>query len=137
MRKLGTANPYTTSTEVALEAIKNLAALRSQAFEAPLGGEHGWWAVPLLGLAAVLDRRRRRLALPLLAGAAASVLLVSLNTTARFQNFRYAAPALLMLLAAAALGAGSLARRGRLGGLAAAALLAVAVAAPRAHFRDR
>ncbi len=134
VRKLGTSNPYTTPIDVALEAIKNLAALRSQAFEVPLGGARASWAVPLLGLAAVLDRARRRLALPLLLGAAASVLLVSFNTTARFQNFRYAAPALLMLLAAAALGAGSLARRSRLGGALAAAAVAVAVVAPARAF---
>jgi hypothetical protein len=134
VRKLGTANPYSTSMEVAVDALKNLAALRSQAFEAPLGGARGWWAVPLLGVAAVLDGRRRRLALPLLGGAAASVLLVSLNTTARFQNFRYAAPALLMLLSAAAVGAGSLARRGRPGRLAAAILIAIAIAAPARAF---
>jgi hypothetical protein len=134
VRKLAGSNPYTTSIEVALEAIKNLAALRSQAFEVPLGGARASWAVPLLGLAAVLDRGRRRLALPLLLGAAAALLLVSFNTTARFQNFRYAAPALLMLLAAAAIGAASLARRGRLGGAVAAAALAVAVVAPARAF---
>ena len=134
VRKLAGSNPYTTPIEAALEAIKNLAALRSQAFEVPLGGARASWVVPLLGLAAVLEGRRRRLALPLLLGAAASVLLVSFNTTARFQNFRYTAPALLMLLAAAAIGAASLARRGRLGGALAAGALAVAVVAPARAF---
>ncbi len=134
VRKLAMSNPYTTPLDVALEAIKNLAALRLQAFEIPLGGARVGWVVPLLGLAAVIDRRGRRLALPLLLGAAASVLLVSLNTTARFQNFRYAAPALIMLLAAAAVGAGSLARRGRLGGVVAAVAVAVAVVAPARAF---
>ena len=134
VRKLAGSNPYTTSQEVAIEAVKNVAALRSQAFEVPLGGAWASWAVPLLGVAGVIDPRRRRLALPLLLGAAASVLLVSLNTTARFQNFRYAAPALLMMLAAAAVGAGSLARRGRLGAAAAAAALAVAIVAPARAF---
>lgn len=134
VRKLAGSNPYSTPVEVALEAIKNLAALRSQAFEVPLGGARASWAVPLLGAAAVIDPRRRRLALPLLIGAAASVLLVSLNTTARFQNFRYATPALLMLLAAAALGAGSLARRGIPGGALAALGLATAILAPARGF---
>jgi hypothetical protein len=134
VRKLLTSNPYTTSIEVALEAVKNLAVLRSQAFEAPLGGVGFSLAVPLLGVAAALDRRRRRLALPLLLGAAASVLLVAFNATARFQNFRYVAPALLMLLAAAAIGAASLARRGRLAGAVAALTLAAAIVAPARAF---
>jgi hypothetical protein len=129
IRKLSTSNPFTTPAEVALEALKNIAALRSQAFEAPLGGA-GSWIAPLLGLAAVLDRRARRLAVPLLGGAAASILLVSLNTTARFQNFRYAAPALVMLLAAACIGAGALARRGRAAGALAAVGIAAATVAP-------
>jgi hypothetical protein len=60
VRKLATSNPYTTPTEVALDAIKNLASLRSQAIEVPLGGARASWAVPLLGLAAVLERRSRR-----------------------------------------------------------------------------
>jgi hypothetical protein len=134
VRKLATMNPFTTPVEVAVEAIRNLAILRSQAFEVPLGGPRAAWVVPLLGAVAAIDRRRRRLALPLLLGAAGSVLLVSLNTTARFQNFRYAAPALLMLLAAAALGAGVLARRGAAGRVLAALSLAAAIAAPAGGF---
>jgi hypothetical protein len=134
VRKLAGSNPYTTGVEVALEAVKNLAALRSQAFEVPLGGARASWVVPLLGVAASLDRRRRRLALPLLLGALASVILVSFNTTARFQNFRYAAPALLMLLAAAALGAGTLARLGRLGAVGSGIALGVAILAPASAF---
>ncbi|MEO5728447.1 MAG: hypothetical protein ABI134_26220, partial [Byssovorax sp.] len=59
------------------------------------------------------------------------LLLVSLNSTARFQNLRYAVPTLLMLLAAAALGVGSLARRRRLAPLAALALLAALLAPAR------
>jgi hypothetical protein len=134
VRKLVATNPYSTSVEDALEAVKNLAALRSQAFEVPLGGALASWVVPLLGVAAALDRRRRRLAVPLLLGAGASVLLVSFNATARFQNFRYAAPALLMLLSAASLGAGALTARGRLGRAAAVVAMAIAVAAPAGAF---
>jgi hypothetical protein len=134
VRKLLGSNPYTTPLEVAVEVIKNLAALRSQAFEAALGGGLLAWIVPLLGLVAALDRRRRRLAVPLLGGAVLAIALVAFNATARFQNFRYAAPSLLMLLSAAALGAASLARRGRLGGLLAAAALAAATLAPAGAF---
>jgi len=135
VRKLVTTNPYTTALDAALEVVKNLAALRSQAFEAALGGPHLAWIVPLLGLAAALDRRSRRLAIALLLGAVAAVALVSLNATARFQNLRYAAPSLLMLLAAAALGAAAIARRGRASTAGAAALLAAAIVAPAGAFR--
>jgi hypothetical protein len=134
VRKLATSNPFSPPLTIALEAVKNLAALRSQAFEAPLGGAQASWIVPLLGAVALLDRRGRRLAGPLLVGAAASVLLVSLNTTARFQNFRYAAPALTMLLCAAAIGASSLARRGRTAAGVAALALAAATLAPARGF---
>ncbi|APR82006.1 Hypothetical protein A7982_07355 [Minicystis rosea] len=134
VRKLVTTNPYTTSLDAAIEVIKNLAALRAQAFESALGGPRVAWILPLLGLVAALDRRTRRLALPLLLGAVAALGLVSLNTTARFQNLRYATPSLLMLIVAAALGASALAHRGRAGGALAAVALAVAVLAPAGAF---
>jgi hypothetical protein len=136
VRKLLGSNPYPSSLEIAGEVIKNLVALREQALGSALGGPRASWLVLVLGLAALLDRRARRLALPLLLGAYAALLLVALNSTARFQNLRYAAPTLLMLLAAAALGAGSLAqRRPRLpSGLLAGALLALCIVAPSAWF---
>ncbi len=111
VRKLIGSNPYLTPLEVAGEVIKNVVALREAALTSALGGVWLSWIVPLLGVAAVIDRRTRRLALPLLLGAYAAILLVSLNSTARFQNLRYAVPTLLMLLAAAALGVGAIARR--------------------------
>jgi hypothetical protein len=135
VRKLVTSNPYLTPLEAALEVVKNLAALRSQAFEAALGGPSVAWIVPLAGLVAALDGRTRRLAWPLLLGSAGAVALVSLNTTARFQNLRYAAPSLIMLLVAALLGAAALARRGRGGAMAAALLLGAAIVAPAGAFR--
>jgi hypothetical protein len=135
VRKLVTASPYMMPLDAAIEVIRNIAALRAQAFEAALGGPSFAWIVPALGLAAAIERRSRRLAVPLLLGAVAALLLVSLNTTARFQNLRYAAPSLLMLLAAAVLGAASLARRGLPGKAAAAIALAAAVVAPAGAFR--
>jgi hypothetical protein len=110
VRKLIGSNPYMTPLDVAGEVIKNLVALRAQALGSALGGGRLSWVVPLLGLAAALSPRTRRLALPLLLGAYAALLLVSLNATARFQNLRYAAPSLLMLLAAGSLGVGVVAR---------------------------
>ncbi len=134
VRKLVTESPYVSRVDVAVEVVRNLAALRSQAFEAALGGPRLSWVVPLLGLAAAIDRRSRRIAIPLLLGAALATLLVAFNTTARFQNLRYAAPALIALLVAAAIGAGSLARRGPAGRALAACALAAAVLAPAGAF---
>jgi len=131
VRKLLGSNPYTTPLDVAGEVIKNLVALREQALSSALGGPQLSWIVPLLGLVAALDRRTRRLAVPLLLGAYAALLLVALNSTARYQNLRYAVPTLLMLLAAAALGVSSLARRRALAPLAAIALLAALLSPAR------
>jgi hypothetical protein len=135
VRKLISSNPYLTPLDVAGEVIKNLVALREQALGAALGGPRLSFFVPLLGLAAALSPRTRRLALPLLGGAYAALLLVSLNATARFQNLRYAAPSLLMLLAAAALGVGAIARvRRRPAGVIAAASALTAALAPLPWF---
>ncbi|WP_437783510.1 hypothetical protein [Sorangium sp. So ce1097] len=134
VRKLVLSSPYPTPLEKAVEVLKNLTALRVQALEAALGGPSFALILPLLGLVAALDRRARRLAVPLLIGAYGSLLLVALNATARYQNLRYAAPALAMLLVAAALGTEALARRGRLAAGVAAALALAALAAPSAWF---
>ncbi|WP_437534696.1 hypothetical protein WME79_10925 [Sorangium sp. So ce726] len=134
VRKLILSNPYPAPLEKAVEVIKNLAALRVQALESALGGPSYAFLLPLLGAIAALDRRARRVAVPLLIGAYGSLLLVALNATARYQNLRYAAPALAMLLVAAALGTEALARRGRLAAGVAAALALAALAAPSAWF---
>ncbi|WP_437726832.1 hypothetical protein [Sorangium sp. So ce861] len=134
VRKLLLSNPYPTPLEKAVEVIKNLAALRVQALEGALGGPWFSLVLPLLGAVAALDRRARRVAVPLLIGAYGSLLLVALNATARYQNLRYAAPSIAMLLVAAALGAEALARRGRLAAGVAAALAVAALAAPSAGF---
>jgi hypothetical protein len=133
VRKLIGSNPYITPLEIAGEVIKNVVALREAALSSALGGPLVSWIVPLLGLCAVIDRRSRRLALPLMVSAYAALMLVSLNSTARFQNLRYAVPTLLMLLAAAALGVGAIARLRR-GGVLATAALAGAVVAPARWF---
>ncbi|MEJ7731688.1 MAG: hypothetical protein WKG00_21060 [Polyangiaceae bacterium] len=134
VRKLWTENPYLAPLEVALEVARNLAVLRAQAFEAALGGRPWSWAMPLLVLAALLSRRTRALSLALAIGALGALLLVSLNATARFQNLRYTAPSLILLLAAASLGAAALWRRGAVGKAAAAMLCAAALLAPARWF---
>ena len=138
IRKLLTANPYTTSLDIAPEIVRNVIALRSMALESALGRAPYSMAVPLLAGLALLDRRSRRLALPLVIGAIGALLLAALNATARYQNFRYAAPSIAMLLLAALLGASFLASRRRVGSIAmplSAALLAgAATIAPAIWF---
>ncbi len=135
VRKLLFADPYSTRLDSAVEVLKNLIALRTQAFDAALGGWPASAILPALALAAMIDRRTRRLAIPLCAGAAGTTLLVALNSTARFQNWRYATPALLMLLAAAGLGVIAVARRRRVGWQIAAGIVAIAaIVAPRRAF---
>jgi len=141
VRKLLLADPFTTRLDTAIEVLKNLVALRTQAFDAALGGWPASLLVPLLGLAAILDHRHRRLALPLVLGALGSIGLVSLSSTARFQNWRYVTPAIVMLLVAAALGAASLARgaerRGPVWGAALAAVMVAAIVAPYRAFEKQ
>jgi len=134
VRKALWTNPYATPLEVATEVVKNLAVLRAQALDLALGGRPWSWALPVLGLAAIVDRRTRRLAVPLLLGAWLGLLLVTLNATARFQNLRYAAPTLAMLVAAAALGVGALARRGLAARCFAGVLVAASLVGPARWF---
>lgn len=135
VRKLITSNPYTTPLEDAIEVIKNLITLRSVAFEGALGRYPAALIVPCLGAVALLDRRSRRLAVPLFLGAAGALLLASLNSTARYQNYRYAAPSIAMLLIAAILGASALSRRRSFAlRSVTAAALAAAVIAPARFF---
>jgi len=143
VRKLVGTNPYLTPIQAAVEVIKNLAVLRVQAFDVALGGSALSLALLSLVVVAVLSRRTRLVAMPLAAGALGMLLLVSLNTTARYQNFRYAVPSLLMVLVGASLGAAELVRsrsrviRGLGVGLALASILAPARRFPRQidHFR--
>ena len=112
IRKLLTSDPFATRLDTAIEVLKNLIALRTQAFDAALGGWPYSAVLPVLLGAAIVDRRSRRLGVSLAVGAAGMLVLVAFNSTARYQNWRYAVPSLLMLLSGAALGAAALARRG-------------------------
>lgn len=139
VRKLLVSDPYATRLDVAIGVLRNLIALRTQALDAALGGWPSSAIVPALIAIAVLDRRSRRLAVALVVGAVGSLALVALNSTALFQNWRYAAPSIAMLLVGAALGGASLARaalRRRSGVLAGvtAVVVVAAIAAPRRAF---
>ncbi len=133
VRKLVTSNPYAAPSEIAIEIVKNAAALREQVGFA-LGPGSTSVAIALLVAAALLDRATRFLAAPLVAGALGALALVCLNATARYQNLRYAVPSILMIALASTLGARALARRHGLARWASLALVAVALIAPSSAF---
>jgi hypothetical protein len=130
VRKLLLSDPYATTTKTAVEITKNFVVLESQGVELALGGRPFAALVVGLGLYAALSRRSRGLALPALSGALGVLALSTLNATARFQNLRYVAPVLTLLVLAALLGAAELARRGRAHAALASALAALVVLAP-------
>lgn len=134
VRKLVGTNPYITPAESAIEVLKNIVVLRTQAFDAALGGAPFSFAPLALALVAMASRRMRLAAWPLVLGAVGMLLLVSLNTTARYQNLRYAVPSLLAILMAAAMGLRALAGNGRATHLVAIVLGIVVVVAPARHF---
>lgn len=111
VRKLLTSNPYAAPLDIIPEFLRNIFVLRSAALDHAMGQFPFSLLVPALGLSALLSKRFRRAAVALWIGALGSLLLVSLNVTARYQNFRYAAPSILMLLFLALFGvAGQLGR---------------------------
>lgn len=134
VRKLVGTNPYITPAETAIEVLKNLIVLRTQAFDAAFGGAPSSIVPMLLILPAIASRRVRLVAWPLLVGAVGMLLLVSLNSTARFQNFRYAVPSMLALLMSALLGLSVLVSRGRWMQCLAIAAGLVLIVAPAKHF---
>jgi hypothetical protein len=121
--KLLSRNPYLSDVERAREFALNLYHLRYKVLE----GNAGWFLFALLASIALFARRTRALAAACLAGATGWALLVSWNGAARYQNFRYYVPALVLVLVAATLGLAALARHRKLR-LAGAALASAAIA---------
>jgi len=134
VRKLVGTNPYASPAEIAIEVLKNLIVLQTQAFDNALGGRP--WSLVLFALIlpAVAYRRTRLLALPLMLGAVGMLLLVSLNTTARYQNFRYAVPSILVLLVIAIVVLAQLSSTNYVGRIISAVAAGVLILAPYKHF---
>jgi hypothetical protein len=134
--KLFSSNPYLSDVDRARAYVENLVTFALKGVRAELSAVRTLGAiVPALALAALFPPDRRPVAGACLGGALAWVLLVSLNNNAPFHNFRYYAPALLLVLVAAGSGAAAIAfavgrRKGQwlAGALVASAILA---AAPR------
>lgn len=132
VRKLITSDPYAAPIDVALVVMKNLMELRTGGVELALGGSFGAAIVYALALVACVSQRTRGAAIPLVLGAMGALVLAAVNTTAPFQNMRYAAPSIAMLLLAMVLGVDVLfARRGLAISVATAGIGLVAVLAGR------
>ncbi len=125
--KLLSSNPFLDDVTRAKELVLNLLALEWKVMDTQMGPA-SWMAslFPGLALAALLRKETRHAAAACLLGALCFALVVSWNATARYQGFRYYAPALALLLVASALGASALGRS-RQARLAGAALLTIPV----------
>ncbi|MFO0553325.1 MAG: hypothetical protein U0271_33385 [Polyangiaceae bacterium] len=137
VRKLWTSDPYASGQDVAIAVVVNGVRLYTEGFEIALGSPWAARGLFLLALVPAILRGDRRIAVPLVLGAIAALALVTLNKTAPFQNFRYVVPSASMLAYAAAVGLGSLARRGRaLAFVGPALVLALSMSAARAFPRQ-
>ncbi|MBX3190281.1 MAG: hypothetical protein KF819_25000 [Labilithrix sp.] len=126
--KLLSSNPYLSEVDRARAFVENLVTFFLKGLRAELSPVSALgWVLPLLAAAALVSRARRSVSAACLAGALAWILLASWNGNAPHHNFRYYAPALLLVLAAAGSGAAALARAGRTGGIASGALLATSI----------
>jgi len=134
--KLLSSNPYLSDVDRARAYVENILTFAIKGVRAELSTVRALGlVVPGLALASLASRERRPIGAACLLGALAWVLLVSFNNNSPFHNFRYYAPALLLVLVAAGSGAAAIARGlGRkIGPLTAGALVATAIiaAAPR------
>jgi hypothetical protein len=130
--KLLSSNPYLSDVDGARAYAENLITWALKGVRAELGTVRGAGLVlPGLALASLAPRERRPVAAACVLGALAWVLVVSFNSNAPFHNFRYYAPALLLVLVAGGSGAAAIARGlgRRLGPATAGALVAAAVVA--------
>jgi hypothetical protein len=128
--KLLSSNPYLSDVDRARAYVENILTFAIKGVRAELSAVRALgFLVPALALAALLPRERRPVAAACLGGALAWVLLVSFNNNSPFHNFRYYAPALLLVLVAAGSGAAAIARAlGRRNGpIVAGALVAASI----------
>lgn len=125
--KLLSSNPYLSDVDRARAFAENLLTfgVRVIGAELPI-------VVALLAALALVAARTRALGAACLAGATLWILLASWNGNSPYHNFRYYAPALLLVAIGASLGLAAIARvrRGRLPA-AALAIAVVATSAPR------
>jgi len=140
--KLLSSNPYLSDVDRARVFAENLITFWMKVVRGELAVLPALAVVlPLLALLGLVRREHRAVTGACLVSAFGWILLVSWNGNAPHHNFRYYAPALVLVSFAAALGAAAIARSRRGSALGAiVALGAIAVAAPKLpgqvrHFR--
>jgi hypothetical protein len=107
--KLLSSNPYLSDVDRARELALNLGYFQWKVLQGSLAARPWLFAVfPGLAAVGLAGRRTRDRTAALLAAAVLYALLVSWNGAARYQNFRYYVPAVLLLLLATAHGLATL-----------------------------
>ena len=116
--KLLSSNPYLSDVDRARAYVENILTFAIKGVRAELSTVRALGLiVPGLAFTSLVGRERRAIGAACLLGALAWVLLVSFNNNSPFHNFRYYAPALLLVLVAAGSGAAAIAQAlGRKGG---------------------
>jgi hypothetical protein len=111
--KLLSSNPYMSDLDRAREVVLNAFYFDWKVIDGSAVAQPRFvWVLFGCALASVVCRRTRELGCAVLASAVLYAMLVSFNGAARFQGFRYYAPAVAMLVCAVALGLGAIARIG-------------------------
>jgi len=110
--KLLSSNPYLSDLDRARELVLNVLHFEWRVLESSVVARPRWLlALALSALASLASRRTRAVGASVIASAFLFALLVSFNGAARYQGFRYYAPAIAMLVLAVALGVSAIARR--------------------------
>ncbi len=139
--KLLSSNPFLSDVDRARELIVNLFHFTWKVLEGSLVATPALLLVLVaVAFAGALDRTLRDRTVALLVGAVLYALLVSWNGAARYQNFRYYVPAVVLLLLAVGHGAWAIERRRRGVGAALVALAAMSAfwrAGPQRSFFRR
>ena len=103
--KLVSSNPYSSDLDRAREVLLNALHFEWKVIEGgAVATPRFVWVLFVLALAPLASRRTREIGAAILASCLSWTALVSFNGAARFQGFRYYAPAVVMLLVAIALG---------------------------------
>lgn len=141
--KLLSSNPYLSEVDRARVFVENLVTFWVKVIRGELAAVPALLVVvPVLALIGLVRRKHRAVAGACILSALGWILLVSWNGNAPHHNFRYYAPALVLVCVSAALGVATIARLRR--GTPIAALLgagAIAIGAPKVpgqvkHFRS-
>jgi len=136
--KLLTSNPYLSDLDRARELVLNLVYFFLKVLQGSAVARPSFvWFFFACALLPLFVRRTREISAAILSSALLFTLLVSINGTARFQGFRYYAPAVAMLVLAVAMGIGVIARRSKWIGIVVGVFLGVSAGwriRPSIHF---